>query len=114
LEVAEVLFAEAGLFVDADGVAGEGGGGGGGGGEGVEDAFCCFAGAAVGGGEEVEGVGWVEEGAQFYACFFGLGGGEWLVGGFGGGGMVWWDLFPAIWGELDAVVGHCLVDVSVF
>lgn len=55
------------------------------GGEGVEDAFGCFARAAVRGGEEVEGVAWVEEGAQFYACFFGLGG-EGVSGGCGCGG----------------------------
>lgn len=58
-------------------------------------------------------VGWRRE-RSFMPASSAWGGGEWLVGGFGGGGMVWWDLFPAIWGELDAVVGHCLVDVSVF
>ena len=45
----------------------------GGRGEGVEDTFGCFARATVGGGEEVEGIIWAEEGAELYACFFGLG-----------------------------------------
>jgi len=41
----------------------------------IEDAFCCLTGAAVRRGEEVEGIGWTEEGTQFYACFFGL---QWI------------------------------------
>ena len=60
LEVSEILFAQAGLFVDFYCVAGEGGGGGRVGGQGVEDSFCGFAGAAVGGGEEMEGIVWTE------------------------------------------------------
>ena len=73
MEVAKVLFAQAGLLVDFYGVEGEGGGGRVGGGEGGEDGRGGFAGAAVGGGEEVEGVGGAEEGAEFAAGFFGLG-----------------------------------------
>jgi len=56
LEISEILLAEAGLFVDFYGMPGERGWGGCVGGEAVEDAFCCFPRAAVGGGEEVEGV----------------------------------------------------------
>ncbi len=60
----------------------------------MEDAFGGFARAPVGGGEEVEGVGGAEEGAEFGACGEGLG--------------------PSFWGELDAVVGGGLVDFAVF
>ena len=69
-------------------------GGGGGGGQGAEDAFGRFARAAVGRGEEVEGVGGVEEGAEAVAGGEGLG--------------------PAFGGEFDAVVRGCLVDFAVF
>ena len=93
LEVAEILFAQAGLFVDLDGVPRERRGRGGRGGQGGEDAFCGFARPSVGGGEEVEGVGGAEEGAEFATCFVGLG--------------------PAICGEFDAVVWYGLVDVAV-
>ena len=41
--------------------------------QGIEDTFCGFAGAAVGGGEKVEGVIGREERAEFAACFFRLG-----------------------------------------
>lgn len=78
LEVPEVLLAQAGFLVNFDGGEGEGGGGGGGGrggGEGGEDARGGFARAAVGGREEVEGVGGAEQRAEFVACFFGLEGG---------------------------------------
>lgn len=94
LEVAEILFAQAGLLVDFDVLSREGRGGGGGGGQGGEDAFGGFARAPVGGGEEVEGVGGAQEGAEF------------APGGVG--------LRTAFWGELDAVVGDGLVDVAVF
>ena len=70
LEVPEILFAEAGFLEDFDFVAGEGGGGGVVGGEGPQDAFGGFAGAAVGRGEELEGVVWFEHGAEAAACFF--------------------------------------------
>jgi hypothetical protein len=59
LEVAEVLFPDARFFIDFYGVAVERRGRGFGGfGEGFEDAFSCFAGTAVGGGVELEGVVW--------------------------------------------------------
>lgn len=84
------------------GNAGRGGQGGGDGGRG-------FARAAVGGGEEVEGVGWAEEGAEAAAGFGGLMRG--LVGQGRGRGQ---DLAPAFGGEFNAVVGDALVDGSVF
>jgi hypothetical protein len=42
----------------------------------------------------VEGVFWLEEGAELAPCFVGL--------------------VPAIVGEFDAVVGDVLVDITVF
>jgi len=75
-------------------VPGEGRGGWRGGRQGGEDAFGGFARAAVRGGEEVEGVGWAQEGAEFAA------------GGMG--------LRTAFWGEFDSVIWNGLVDVAVF
>lgn len=93
LEVAKVLFAQARLFPDFYGVAGEWGGGGLVGREGAEDAFGGLARAAVGRGVELEGVVWAEHGAEAVACLFGLG--------------------VAFGGELYAVVGNALVDFAV-
>jgi hypothetical protein len=88
LEVAEVLLADAGLFIDADG-----------GGVGVvlegrrEDALGCFARAGVRGGDDLEGVGGEQEGSKFVPCFQ--------------------RLAAADGGEGDAVVGNGLVDRAV-
>lgn len=73
LEVSEILFAQAGFFVDFYGVTGERRRGGGGGGEGIEYSFGGFTGSTVGRCEEVECVVGAEKGAQFYTCFFCLG-----------------------------------------
>ena len=64
------------------------------GGEGVEDTFGGFPRSAVRGGEEVEGVGRVEERAEFETGGVGLG--------------------AAFGGEFDAVVWRVLVDGAVF
>lgn len=55
--------------------------------------MCGFAGAGVRGGEELDGVVWVEEFAETVPGFASLG--------------------PSFLGELYAVVGDVLVDVSV-
>lgn len=73
LEVAKVLLPQSGLFVDLDARASEGGGVRVVRGEGFEDPLGCFAGAAVWGGEEVEGVGWAEEFLEGVAGGVGLG-----------------------------------------
>ena len=133
MEIAEVLFAKSGFFVDFDGGAGEGrrgcggilgggiagggvrgrGGGWEGGGKGAEDALCSFAGAAVGGGEEVEGVAWVEEGAEFAAGFFGL---EYdvQIRGWERESVGRAHLLPSFGGEFHAVVWDGLVDFTIF
>ena len=94
LEVAKVLLAQSRLLIHLDFVSRErrrrrivrG--------QRAEDALGRLAGATVGGGEEVEGVFWFEEGAELAPCFVGL--------------------VPAIVGEFDAVVGDVLVDITVF
>lgn len=61
LEVAEILLSQSGFFIDLDGMSAErrrGASLGRGRCEGAEDAFCRFAGAAVGGRVELEGVVW--------------------------------------------------------
>lgn len=93
LEVAKVLLAQAGLLVDLDVVPGEGRGLLLVGGQGGEDAFCGLACAAVGRGEEVEGVVGTEEGTEAATGLVGLG--------------------PAILGEFDSVIGDALVDFTV-
>jgi hypothetical protein len=93
LEVAKVLLAEARLLVDLDAVAAEGGRFRVVGGQSGEDAVGGLARAAVGRGEEVEGVVRAEELAEAAAGFVGLG--------------------PAVCGELDPVIRCGLVDVAV-
>ena len=107
------MFAEARLFVYFDGVAREGGRGWVVGGQGGEDAFCCFAGSAVGAGEEVEGVVGSEEGSELEAGFFCL------------DSLIRLDvrevvdlhpayLLPPLWGEFDSVIWYGLVDITIF
>lgn len=93
LEVAKVLLAETRLFEHGNLIAWEGRGVGVVRGQGAQDALGGLARAAVGRGEELQGVVWLEEGAQLAAGFLGLG--------------------PAQLGELDAVVRDELVDVAV-
>ena len=114
MEIPEVLFAQAGLLVDFDGIAREGGGRGVGRSEGIEDAFGCFAGAAVGRCEEVEGVRGVKEGAQLLASFFCLYEENYSLQFHHAEVSIGLYLLPAIWSELDAVIRYGLVNVSVF
>ena len=93
LEVAKVLLAEAGLLVDFDVGAAEGGGAGLVGGEGGEDALGGLTGAAVGRGEEVDGVVGAEEVAHTASGVVGLG--------------------PALLGQFDSVIGDGLMDLAI-
>ena len=69
LKVTEILLAQAWLFVHFDGGAGERGRFGCGGGEGVDNSFGSFTCAAIRGGEEMEGVRRMQQGAQLDARF---------------------------------------------
>ena len=116
LEVAKVLLAETRLFEDGNLITREGRRGGVVGGEGTQDAFGGLAGAAVGRGEELERVVWLEQRAQLPACFFRLE--LWSIKAARGrmrngrrGRRAY--LAPAQLGELHAVVGDELVNVAV-
>ena len=94
LEVPKILLPQPRLLIHLYAVAGEGRGGRLVRGQGREDAFCGLPRAAVGRGEEVQGVIWLEEGPQTAAGFVGL--------------------VPAVGGELHSVVWEGLVDIAVF
>lgn len=107
LEVAEVLFTDAGLFVDFDGTAiGVGC-------QGLDDTSGGLTGSCVGRCDDLDGVFGAEEIEEAFASFEGLGGG---VSGVevGGGGMGGTYLTVTFFGELYTVIGNSLVNRTVF
>lgn len=94
LEIAKVLLAEAGLFVDLDIGAAEWRRIGIVRGQSGKDTLGGLAGATVGGGENLEGVVGAKKVAEAAAGIVGL--------------------IPTLGRELDAVIGDGLVDITVF